>query len=211
MHAESGASVWFTPVYVDTEVFRPKPWSYRKGLIVGYVGRHDSDKGTNLVARLANQVADGVAFEVALSGSRREINDFKSLLSRAGEARMTIHENIPHDLLPEFFQNIDVLLNPVETEGVSRATLEAMACGRPVIMTPLGDRWPVEPGRTGFLVQSDRESMLRFLDDLCENRESVVELGRRACEIVRETYAMPTAMARQRAVYEAVLQSGAAE
>ena len=206
--SQSGAHIWFTPVYVDTEVFRPQPWEDRKDLIVGYVGRHDSDKGTNLLATLANQVVDGIGFEVALSGTRREINDFKSLLTKDGKTRMAIHENVPHNLLPAFFQNVDILLNPVETEGVSRATLEAMACGRPVIMTPLGDRGPVKDGRTGFLVESSPESMLRRLDDLRENRDGLIELGDRAHDAVEKTYGVPAAMARQREVYETVLRSG---
>jgi len=116
--SSSGAQVWFTPVYVDTELFQPQPWTNGEDLVVGYVGRHDSDKGTKLVATLANQAQKGIAFEVALSGSRGDINHFKGLLSVDGKKRTAIHENVAHDLLPKFFQNVDVLLNPVETEGI---------------------------------------------------------------------------------------------
>ena len=206
--SHAGARVWFTPVYVDTELFRPQPWRDGKNLVVGYVGRHDSDKGTNLFATLANQSMEGIDFEVALSGSNREINDFKALLSVNGKKNTTIHENVAHDLLPKFFQNVDVLLNRVETEGISRATLEAMACGRPVIMTRLGDRRPVEDGRTGFLVESDPESVSHLLKDLREDRDNLMDLGRRAREIVHKTYGASASMARQQAVYETVLRSG---
>jgi len=77
-----------------------------------------------------------------------------------------------------------------------------------VIMTRLGDRRPVENEKTGFLVESNPESVLRLLGEVREDREKLKELGRRAREIVERTYDASASMARQRTVYETVLQSG---
>lgn len=45
---------------------------------------------------------------------------------------------IPHHLMPEYYNSIDVYVCPSETEGTPNPVLESMACGLPVVSTDVG-------------------------------------------------------------------------
>jgi len=99
------------------------------------------------------------------------------------------------------------LLNPVATEGISRVALEAMACGRPVIMTKLGNRHPVIDGETGFLCTPQPEVLLEVLTTLKNSRQQLAEFGVRARQIVMKEYNADQAMKKQAEIYESVLRT----
>jgi len=198
------ARVWFTPVYVDTSRFTLLPWDPHDGIVVGYIGRHDVDKGTGLLARLVAEAPPWIRFIVAISGTSREIVEFRNLV-RGG--RIEVHENVPHNELPKIIQRFDILLNPVATEGISRVALEAMACGRPVIMTKLGNRHPVIDGETGFLCTPQPEVLLEVLTTLKNSRQQLAEFGVRARQIVMKEYNADQAMKKQAEIYESVLRT----
>lgn len=201
------AKVWFTPVYVDTELFSPQPWCENEGLVIGYAGRHDTDKGTDMILELIRSAPPGIEFEIALSGNTQEIQDFGSRLPKSSERKVSIRANVPHEELPRFFGRIDLLVNPVAVEGISRVTLEAMACGRPVVMTGKGNRHPVIHAQTGYLVESGASAFLELISQLPNAREELRKLGFRARSIVETEYGVQLAMERQREVYETVLSS----
>jgi glycosyltransferase involved in cell wall biosynthesis len=59
------------------------------------------------------------------------------------------------DVLP-WYQAADLFVLPSQSEGMSNALLEAMACGLPVIATEVGGNGDVvQHGRTGLLIQPD--------------------------------------------------------
>jgi glycosyltransferase involved in cell wall biosynthesis len=201
-----GVRVWLSPVYVDTHTFTPRPMDDHAGVVVGYIGRHDTDKGTDLLARLVKVAPPWLSFVAAISGTTQEIAEFRGTVEGG---RITIYENVPHDDLPTIIQNFDILMNPVETEGISRVALEAMACGRPVIMTKLGNRHPVIDRETGFLCAPHTEVLLEILGSLVNSRRTLEELGLRARQIVEKEYDADHAMEHQKAIYESVLLGSA--
>jgi glycosyltransferase involved in cell wall biosynthesis len=53
------------------------------------------------------------------------------------------------------------LVHSSDSEGCPNAVMEAMACGRPVVATDVGDiRYLVDDGKTGFIVQPDDDARL---------------------------------------------------
>jgi glycosyltransferase involved in cell wall biosynthesis len=80
----------------------------------------------------------------------------------------------------KFYRNADVLVFPSLTEGFGRVTLEAMACGIPVITTE-NARGIVEEGKTGFVVPiRDVAALKDKIAYLYANREAMIEMGKQA-------------------------------
>ena len=63
---------------------------------------------------------------------------------------------IPHNELPTYLNNFKLLVLPSYTEGLPNIMLEAMACGTPVLVTPVGAiRDVIENEETGFILDDN--------------------------------------------------------
>jgi glycosyltransferase involved in cell wall biosynthesis len=83
------------------------------------------------------------------------------------------------DDVPQLLANCTLLAHTSEMEGCPNAVIEAMACGRPVVASTVGDiRWLVEDGRTGFLVDDgDHEKLVERLEMLIKSRDLCRKMG----------------------------------
>jgi glycosyltransferase involved in cell wall biosynthesis len=79
-------------------------------------------------------------------------------------------------------------------EQFGRVLVESMACGLPSVVTDVGGpRFVVEEGKTSFVVSArSSESLAEALTELYEDEQCRQEMGQRAYEYVRETYAPDT-------------------
>lgn len=85
----------------------------------------------------------------------------------------------------DFFREANVVVYPSLTEGFGRASLEAMACGTPVIVTE-NAQGIVEDGETGFVLPiRDVEGIKEKLEYLYNHRDKASEMGQRAVEAAR--------------------------
>lgn len=143
---------------VDRHIFRAgaRDMGWRRGLgladdvpVVGFVGRLVLEKGLDVVADVAARLAEaGVAHRFLVVGD--------------GPARGWLEERLPgavfagfltgHDL-GRAYASMDLFLNPSTTETFGNVTLEAMACGLPVVAAQAtGAMSLVSDGENGLLV-----------------------------------------------------------
>jgi len=114
------------------------PW---RAPIVLYVGRLDAAKGVlvlcDAVARLAASQPD-VVCALAGAGPLEPV-----LQARAADpalrGRLRLAGEIPHADVPTWMAAADVVVLPSAAEGCPNVVREALACGRPVVATPVGD------------------------------------------------------------------------
>jgi glycosyltransferase involved in cell wall biosynthesis len=79
-----------------------------------------------------------------------------------------------------YFQDASVLAFPSLTEGFGRVTIEAMACGLPVITTE-NAAGIVEEGKTGFVVPiRDAQALVDKIKYLYEHRDEARQMGNAA-------------------------------
>jgi len=86
-----------------------------------------------------------------------------SLEHQAQELDVTGHvEFVGHsNNIPELLANATFLVHSSESEGCPNVVMEAMACGRAVVATDVGDVPDlVEDGKTGFVVRCRDDAML---------------------------------------------------
>ncbi|MBS0477591.1 MAG: glycosyltransferase [Proteobacteria bacterium] len=73
-----------------------------------------------------------------LAGAGADDNALRSLAERLGVAeRVRFLGAVPHDELPVVLNAADVFVLPTASEGLANAWVEALACGTPVVTTPI--------------------------------------------------------------------------
>jgi glycosyltransferase involved in cell wall biosynthesis len=148
---------------VDTKLFKPHDGSTMRealglrnnALVVGGVGRLAPVKGfEHLVTATALAIARGVDVKTILIGDGPQRTELENLARSLG-----IDEHV-HFLgmrrnLPELYAALDVFALPSVQEGSPNALIEAMACGLPVIASPVGGVPEIiEDWHSGILVEA---------------------------------------------------------
>jgi glycosyltransferase involved in cell wall biosynthesis len=101
-------------------------------------------------------------------------------------ARVDLPGWISHEDLPRYLNPLRLLVLPSYTEGLPNIMLEAMACGTPVLATPVGAIPDIIiDGKTGFIMESNSpeciaENVIRALNS--SDLDRIAEAGRRFVE-----------------------------
>jgi len=178
---------------VDTDIFSPirrdMAWRRQLGIgddqpVVAFIGRIVMEKGLDVFAETIDHL------------ERRGCHA-RILVIGEGPAREWFAGRLPDDAVFTGFQrgedlgraiaSADMLLNPSVTETFGNVTLEAMACGLPVVAArATGSLSLVEDGVTGRLIQPGAaEAMAQAIARYCEDpgqRAVAGEAGRKASE-----------------------------
>lgn len=187
------------PNAVDTDLFRYEPPDNRE-FFVGFVGRVEKE-GLDLFARLVLEERD-LRFKACLAG------DASRLPKELGTApNLDIVWRVPNDLMPSFYRSIGVLFDPF-SPGVPRTSVEAMACGRPVVRIREESELEsllVSPETSPYHSREEMDAMVdtihRLKDDpvwyrnLCESSRRTVET----------TFSISAIAAGYKAIYEGLL------
>ena len=127
-----------------------------KGVMIVCAGRVEPRKGQHdLVEACASLKAAGVVFRLLLAGEATDKAYLGKCRCRAAELR--IEDQVAFagliDNMPRLLRSADIFVLPSHGEAFSRAILEAMAAGKPVVATDVGGaREAIEEGVCGFLV-----------------------------------------------------------
>ena len=110
--------------------------------------------------------------------------------------------------MPSYYQSADIYVQMPSSEGLSYSLLEAMACGLPVISTPIGGNAEnIEGARSGFLVEVGdyRELADRILHLIAEDRD---ELAKRSLDFIQKNHNKAKRIERYKEMYKAVVKGG---
>jgi glycosyltransferase involved in cell wall biosynthesis len=123
---------------IDTGLFQaaePAPWSWR----LLYVGRLDPRKGIHVALEALRSLPADATLVIQGSGEPAYERELRDLAQRVGADERVRFSTTPRNDLPEVYANADVVLFPVQWEEPwGLVPLEAMAMGRPVIVTGTG-------------------------------------------------------------------------
>ncbi|PQM26341.1 glycosyl transferase family 1 [Sphingopyxis lindanitolerans] len=173
---------------VERDVFRPDrrdlDWRRSWGIaddvpVIAFLGRLVMEKGLDVFADTIDQLQRRkVPHQVVVIGEGPAGDWFESRLPQAKFVGFQGGENLARALA-----SCDMFFNPSVTETFGNVTLEAMACGLPVVAArATGSASIVKHGQTGYLVSPGAITL--FADDLehyCREPELRAAHGAAAC------------------------------
>jgi glycosyltransferase involved in cell wall biosynthesis len=178
-----------------------KGYKKRKNL-VGYVGNLAKGKGIlNLfegIRIIVNNFGDEAPHFLIIGGGEL----YSYLKNKLDMYKLSKHVllagRMPHKALPKYYNEMKLLILPSYTEGIPSVILEAMACGTPVLATPVGAIPDViKDGETGFLLKSnDPKQIADKIIELLNKPELLEKVSKNAYNHVRENFS-----------YEKILES----
>jgi len=158
------------PNAVDTDLFRIEERKVHKsrwgfdGPTLLYAGRIEREKRVPELIRAFRTVGKAGVY-LAIAGEGKE----RSAAEKAAEGlNVQFLGNVSRQEMPSLMNAADALVMYSTREGLPSAALEALACGTPVIATPVGALpMVVQDGRNGFLISS--------FSDLCSAMTSIIK------------------------------------
>lgn len=189
--------------FLDFDKFKiEKPLSKRDNLL-GYIGRLSQEKGIlNFVEAMTKvlEMRDDIGFLIGGDGPlRTKVKECVNAENLNSKARFVGW--IPHDDLPKCLNDLKLLVLPSYTEGLPNIMLEAMACGTPVLATPVGAIPDViSDGETGFIMEDNSpeciaSNVLRVL-----SQPNLEEIAKNAHALVEKEFTYEAAVEKYRSI-----------
>lgn len=198
---------------VNTKVFRPqKDDSIRKELglgpghiLIGALGNIRSAKGYDVFLKAARLVYDRhpeCRFLIAGQGAGALYDALLELRNQLGLENvfffLGFRENTSMVL-----NNLDIFVLSSVSEGFSISTIEAMACGIPVIVTRSGGPEEiVMNGENGLCVECCEKAIANAFHNLMVNPELRSKLSRTALRLVRNSFSLRAMIRKYESVYD---------
>ena len=196
------------PNGIDTERFKPleknsvlaealglvdeKKKEERK-FVIGFVGELREKKGLATLLSGYAQLTKTMPASLLIVGEVREGEDkkyFEEFKTANPQLSITVTGHVPHKDLPAYYSLMDVFVHPSLRDGMPNAVLEAMACGKTVIATPVGGALDViEDEVNGLFVNvNDANELAEKIAEVLNQPEKRETIGRSAREAVLSQY-----------------------
>ena len=211
--------IFLIPNGIDTECFKPMErnlalaeslgleggkrkeersgeWKVESGVpVVGFVGELREKKGLATLLSAYAQINKKQPASLLIVGEVREGEDkkwFDEFLQSNPNLKIIVTGYISHNDLPAYYSLMDVFVHPSLRDGMPNAVLEAMACGKTVIATPVGGILDVlENGVNGFFVDvNDTEGLAKKMAEALSQLDKLESVQRLARETVLGQYTL---------------------
>ncbi len=143
--------IGIVPCGVNLDLFRPEKKRLARqrlefdpdNIILLYVGRFEALKGLDILLAAMTYLKSSDRFRLVIVGGDGEDHHAHQLLKqRTRELRIfercVFTGPIEQKNLPPYYNSADILVIPSRYESFGLVGLEALACGRPVVSTPVG-------------------------------------------------------------------------
>jgi glycosyltransferase involved in cell wall biosynthesis len=178
---DPGVDVTLVANGVDMGGFEASQISQAGPLRVLCVARLIERKGQHHLIEAARRLADaGVDVAVELVGTGDAQPELRALAGRLGVSdRVRFTGYVPRERIAQHYAAADVFALPSAAEGMSVATLEAMAAGLPTVVTRTGGVAElVAEGASGLLFDwGDVDTLAAHLRRLAEDRGLAARMG----------------------------------
>jgi len=181
----SNSKVIFNPIKIKRQALRYPPTN--QGFRLACIGRFFLiDKGQDILIRvLAQKKWRNRPITISFIGNGIDLINIKEMIDLYKLDNIQI-ENYQNDM-ESVWLNFHALILPSRSEGLPLTIIEAMAAGRPVIITNAGGNSEmVEQGVTGFIGEANKHSFDEAMELAWENRSQWESMGIKASDFIRK-------------------------
>jgi len=173
-----------------------------------FVGRVDAEKKIDVLVKALNiRQKDDIQFAIAGSGAhRKHLETIVNQLELKNQVKFLGF--IPDSDLPSLLNSIDVFTMPSEAELLSIASLEAMACAKPLLLAR-ARALPelVHNEKNGYLFEpGSSEDAANKINILLKQKDSWQQMGLESLNLV-QTHTLENTIAGYSMLYEALLSN----
>ena len=197
--------------FLDFDKFKVSERLNEGGNLIGYIGRLREIKGVlNFVEAIPTilQERSDIRFLIGGDGPLREKLVTYLCQVCLGD-KVTFSSWIPHDELPKYLNELKLLVLPSYTEGLPNIMLEAMACGTPVLATPVGAIPDViKDEETGFILEDNSSGCIARDVMRVLNYPDLDEIVKNARELVEKEFTYEATVERYRKILDIAMNKG---
>jgi glycosyltransferase involved in cell wall biosynthesis len=204
------------PNGIDTEHFRRLPrnnmLAESLGLIkatprvIGFAGELREKKGLRTLLDAYAQVNKQKPATLLIVGDVRAGEDkqiFEAFKLSNPDAKIIVTGFVSQNDLPVYYSLMDIFIHPSLRDGLPNALLEAMACEKAVIVTPVGGIPDVvtdcENGR--FVRTNNSTELANIINELMEDENMRMKLGTAACQTIMNKFTLQAELGTNLALY----------
>lgn len=179
------------PWGIDLEHFAPAPKNSSRSFILLSTRGWEPVYGADIIARAFVIAAHKCPeLQLIMLGNGSLAPTLQEIFTQGNvQERVTFPGQVQYVDLPRYYQKADLYVSASHSDGSSISLLEAMACGRPVLVSGIpGNREWVSPeegglrwGQVGWLFpDGDAEALAQAILHAVEQRDQLPGMGRRA-------------------------------
>lgn len=146
--------------------------------------------GVEVIARAFVQAAqEHPELRLLMLGNGSQAGLLRQIFSRGGVMEQVYLPGLVSQAdLPRYYRAADLYISASHSDGTSISLLEAMACGKPVLVSDIpGNREWVEPGENGWWFEDGEVgSLVRTLNAALRDRQHLLEMGHLARQIAEQ-------------------------
>ncbi|HUF00445.1 MAG TPA: glycosyltransferase [Anaerolineales bacterium] len=174
--------------------------------VIGFTGELREKKGLRLLLSAYAQVNKKnpsillIVGDVRAGEDRKIFEEFK--LSNP-EVQIVVTGFVSPNDLPAYYSLMDVFVQPSLRDGLPNALLEAMACEKAVVATPVGGIVDaVTDCENGKLVSTNNaDKLANAINELLMNENLRMKLGRAACQTIKNKFTLQAELDGNLALY----------
>ncbi len=180
------------PWGIDLNSFTPSEFPAKRGDQFTLLSTRNWEPiyGVDILAKAFVRAAHQLeGLRLILLGNGSQASSLRQIFTRGGVLdRVIFPGQVTHTDLPNFYKMSDLYISASRTDGSSISLLEALASGRPVIVSDIpGNREWVEPGINGWWFEDgDEEDLARTILDAADQRQHLSEMSRAARQLAEK-------------------------
>jgi len=188
-------SIYGALTYIDTNLFKTKTDLKDREDIIGFIGNLVSAKGVmKFVEAMPLIIAEHSNAEFVIIGDGPLSSEIRNKLENNNiQRKVKLTGLVPLNKIPDYLNDLRLLILPSDSEGLPGVILEAMACGTPVLATPVGAiPDTIKDGETGFILENNSPECIARNIMRALKHPGLTKITKKARGLIEQNYTYET-------------------